>query len=254
MTESRFSGKGSIYAQYRPTYPQAFIDYLFSDVGMSKSSSIADIGSGTGILTKQLLEEGCRVFAVEPNTDMRATAEATLSRFIGFISVKGTAECTTLESNSVDFVTVAQAFHWFDRRRFKAECIRIVRPSGKVVLVWNNRDTACDLVRENETVIRKYCPDFKGYSGGMDIGGDESVFHDFFDGAYESLIFSNDLELSEQGFIGRNLSGSYAPKQGDSHYPAYVDALRALFVKYSMNGLLILPNKAYCYTGEIRRH
>ena len=252
MNESKFSGMGNIYAQYRPAYPQEFINYIFSAVGMAKSSSIADIGSGTGILTKQLLERGCSVFAVEPNADMRATAEAALSHYGSFISVDGSAEHTTLENNSVDFITVAQAFHWFDKRRFKEECKRIVRPNGKTVLVWNDRDTSSDLVRENETIIRKYCPEFKGYSGGMDFSGGGDDFHDFFDGDYESMVFRNDLDFDEQGFIGRNLSGSYAPKEGDDQYDAYVDALRALFIKYSINGLLKLPNKTYSFAGVIR--
>lgn len=114
MNENKFNGMGKIYSKYRPSYPINFIDYLFTDVGISQSSIIADIGSGTGILTGQLLEKGGRVYGVEPNDDMRAIAETNLSNFFGFTSVNGNADDTTIDDNSVDYITVAQAFHWFD--------------------------------------------------------------------------------------------------------------------------------------------
>ena len=137
MNENKFNGMGKIYSKYRPSYPFSFIDYLFTDVGISQNSIIADIGSGTGILTRQLLEKGCKVYGVEPNADMRVIAESNLREFPGFTSVNRGAENTTIDDNSVDYITVAQAFHCFDRERLKKECHRILKPEGKVVLVWN---------------------------------------------------------------------------------------------------------------------
>ncbi|MDB8805765.1 class I SAM-dependent methyltransferase [Romboutsia sp. 1001216sp1] len=119
MNENKFNGMGKIYSKYRPSYPFDFIDYLFTDVGISQRSIIADIGSGTGILTRQLLEKGSKVYGIEPNADMRDIAETNLNNFLGFTSVNGNAENTTIDDNSVDYITVAQAFHWFDRERFK---------------------------------------------------------------------------------------------------------------------------------------
>ena len=165
MNENKFDGMGNIYAKFRPNYPQVFIDYLFANFGITSDSIFADIGAGTGILTKQLLEKKVKVYAVEPNDDMRKVAEANLSSFSNFILVNGTAENTTLVDNSIDIITVAQAFHWFDKQKFKAECQRILKPLGKVVLVWNSRDSASDLVMQNDLINRKYCPDFKGFSG-----------------------------------------------------------------------------------------
>ena len=179
MNESKFNGMGNAYSQFRPTYPQAFIDYLCEKAGISNKSIIADIGSGTGILTRQLLDVGAKVFAVEPNSDMSGIAEADLSGFTNFKSIRGSAENTTLPDSSLDFVTVAQAFHWFDRKRFKDECKRILKGSGKVVLVWNCRDETSSLVCENDTVIRKHCPDFIGYSGGTRGEENEGDFKDF---------------------------------------------------------------------------
>jgi SAM-dependent methyltransferase len=251
MNDIKFDGMGSVYAQFRPSYPQEFIDYLYSDIGMAKTSVIADIGSGTGILTRQLLTYTNTVFAVEPNADMRAVAEADLHCFDGFVSVNGSAESTSLEQGNIDFITVAQAFHWFDKQRFKWECKRLLKPNGKVVLVWNCRDESSDLVRENDAIIRKYCPTFKGYAGGIFDEEGKADFSDFFSGQYETKVFRNDLAFDIQGFIGRNLSGSYAPKKSDNHHASYVAELESLFEKYNNQGIIIMPNLTQCYVGSV---
>ena len=247
----KFDGMGKIYAKFRPSYPQEFMDYLYCCVGMGENGIAADIGSGTGILTRQILERGGKVFAVEPNADMRAAAEAELIGFDGFVSVNGSAENTTLADHSVDFITAAQAFHWFDRRRFKAECERILKPNGKVILVWNSRDEASEMVRENDAANKKYCPSFKGFSGGMRGAESDDDFKDFFAGEYETKIFNNELVFDERGFVGRNLSASYALKDGDGEYAAYVAELKNIFDKYSSDGRLAMPNFTRSYAGRI---
>jgi len=252
MNEAKFDGMGNTYAKFRPTYPQAFIDYLFSDVGINKDSIIADIGSGTGILTKQLLKLGNKVLAVEPNNDMRAVAEADLSDYINFKSVNGSAKNTMLDSQSVDFITVAQAFHWFDRESFKAECNRILKPNGKVILVWNSRTIDSEVNKDSDAINRKYCPDFKGFSGG--IRGTEdanSQFSNFFVGEYETRIFQNDITFHLDGFIGRNRSASYALKEKDENYLAYIAELTKCFYKHAFDGKMIMPNNTMSYMGTI---
>jgi len=251
MNESKFNGMGEIYSKYRPSYPLEFIDYIFSNIGTKKETIIADIGSGTGILTRQLLERGGKVTAVEPNADMRKVAEKDLSSFDKFISINGTAENTTLPDHSIDHITVAQAFHWFDRQLFKSECKRILKPGGMVFLVWNSRDETSELVRENDAVNKKYCPNFKGFSGGMRGAENEDDFNDFFDGEYEIKTFQNDVTFDEQGFIGRNLSGSYALKEDDRNYQNYISELKALYEKYNKSGQLIMPNLTRSYTGKV---
>lgn len=109
MNENKFDNMGTVYSKFRPSYPEKFIEYLYSKIALSKDSIIADIGSGTGILTKQLLEQGSRVFAVEPNDDMRKIADMTLGEFSGYVSVKATAENTAILPNCVDFITAAQS-------------------------------------------------------------------------------------------------------------------------------------------------
>jgi SAM-dependent methyltransferase len=251
MNEDKFTGISNIYAKYRPTYPDLFISYLYKDLGFDKNSTIADIGSGTGILTKLLLKQDSMVYAIEPNADMRKNAEESLSNFCKFKSINASAEYTGLAESSVDFITVAQAFHWFDRNKFKIECQRILRDKGLVVLVWNSRDSESELVQENDVINKTFCPDFKGFSGG-DRGESPEEYNDFFqDGICEYKIFNHELSFDEEGFIGRNLSASYAPKTGEVNYEPYILALRQLFNKYNKSGYLYMPNLTRSYVGKV---
>ena len=118
-----------------------------------------------------------------------------------------------------------------------------------MILVWNSRDETSELVRENDVIIRKYCPDFKGYSGGTRGAEKDDDFKDFFSGGYDIKAFRNELTFDKQGFVGRNLSGSYAPKEGDSYFQAYITDLGLLFEKYSNDGCLVMPNLTRSYAG-----
>lgn len=249
MNENKFSGLADIYSKHRPGYPDALFDYLYGEVGLSCKSTVADVGSGTGIFALYLLKRKSKVFAVEPNTDMRKTAEQTLAAYNNFVSVNGTAENTSLPDASVEFVTAAQAFHWFDQLRFKEECRRILKPSGKIILVWNNRDFSSELIIESEKINRRNCPDFNGFSGGMAQTPDQ--FSVLFNGSCECRHFVNDLFYDEQGFIGRCLSSSYAPRKNDTNYEPYINELRLLFNKYNVNGVLRLPTVTSSFVGKI---
>src|SRR5687768_13340243 len=133
---ARFSNRVENYAKYRPNYPAGVIDLLKTDCGLTETSTIADVGSGTGILSEMLLKNGNTVIGVEPNEAMRLAAELLLTSFPNFRSIDGSAEDSTLESESVDFIIAAQAFHWFDRTKSKREFRRILKPGGWVVLIW----------------------------------------------------------------------------------------------------------------------
>lgn len=167
-TTENFNDKADIYAKYRPDYPNAYIDYLFSANQLKEDRIVADIGSGTGIFSHQLLERGLKVIGVEPNDDMRKMAEQSLKLYARFQSIKATAENTTLKEHSVDLVTVAQAFHWFDKAAFKMECQRILKQKENVALVWNSRDLTSSIMKENAEICQKTCPTFKGFSDGIE--------------------------------------------------------------------------------------
>jgi SAM-dependent methyltransferase len=243
----KFTNKADNYSKYRPSYPQEFIDYLANEAGFGKGSVVADIGAGTGILTKLLLEQVKSVFAVEPNFEMRQVCEKFCGAYKNFIPVDGTAEATALPDRSVDFITVAQAFHWFDRDKAGSEFRRILKPGGKVVLVWNSRISSNEFIIENDELCRRICPNFNGFSGGTD---EDVTIYDFFrDGKCDYRVFNNDRLMPLEEYIGGSLSSSYAPVKGESNYSAFIEGLAKLFEKYSSDGRLLMPNCTRSYTG-----
>ncbi len=121
--KQRFSNRVADYIRYRPGYPSAIHEVLRAECGLRPGHVIADIGSGTGFLSELFLKKGNRVFGVEPNEAMRQAGEEYLASFDGFTSVNGSAEATTLDDASVDFVTAGQAFHWFDQNAARREFI-----------------------------------------------------------------------------------------------------------------------------------
>ena len=241
----KFSGIAGIYAASRPRYAERLFDLLCSDYGFA-GQAVADVGSGTGIFAEGLLKRGCTVYAVEPNGDMRAEAEARLSSCSGFVSVRGSAESTGLPGGSVYAVTAAQAFHWFDAERFRAECARILKPGGCVVIAYNMRRES-PLHEEVGALNREVCLSFRGFGGGIE--GERIAA--FFGGEAETQEFGNDLLLDENTFIGRQLSSSYAPRAGEPRHAEYVAALRAIFRTHAEGGAVRYPLSTRVYIGKI---
>ena len=164
-SKEKFTSKVSDYVKYRPKYPSEFINYLVNELGVSRSV-IADIGAGTGILTKLLAAKVKKIYAVEPNLNMRSACEGYCSEFENFVAVDGSAENTSLFDKSIDFITVAQAFHWFDRTKTKIEFQRILKTKGKVILVWNSRVAENEFIKENNELCRHICLEFNGFLAG----------------------------------------------------------------------------------------
>ena len=246
----KFDGYADDYTAGRPDYAQSLIDSFYNDYGLTCGSVIADIGSGTGKFAASLLKKGNIVNCVEPNSDMRRVAEIELARYPNFRSVAGDAENTTLESGSVDFVTTAQAFHWFDVLKFREECIRILSESGKVALIWNVRDMDDPLNRELWQIFTDHCPNFSGFSGGM-IKDDPRI-RDFFRDRYDRVAFDNPLFFDKDKFISRCLSGSYSIREGDKDYEVYMARIIAVFDRYSQNGTVTMGNKSVAYIGSVK--
>jgi SAM-dependent methyltransferase len=158
----RFSDRVDNYVRYRPGYPAEALDILRAETGLTAESVVADVGSGTGILSELFLKHGNTVYGIEPNDDMRQAAERLLRGYPEFHSVAGSAEATTLPAAGVDFVVAGQAFHWFDRPRARAEFARILRPGGWVVLLWNARRVdATPFLRDYEALLQAYSIDYR---------------------------------------------------------------------------------------------
>lgn len=245
----KFSGRAEDYTLGRPAYSQDFIRMLKENLGFDKNCAVADIGSGTGKLSKQILEIGSTVYCVEPNDDMRRIAQSELGNYSNFKSVNGSSSNTTLDSCSVDFVTAAQAFHWFNAEEFKVECKRILKPAGLVILVWNTRDMSSKFNAKSYDVYKKYCPLFKGYHGGMK--DDDKRITDFFDNNCKKISFENPLDFTKEKFIIRSLSASYSIKSGDKNFDSYIKELESLFDEYCENGIVTMKNNTVAYIGKV---
>jgi SAM-dependent methyltransferase len=150
-----FASAAEVYERARPSYPQASIDWLVEQTGLRPGRTVVDLGAGTGKLTRLLLPSGARVVAVEPIAEMRAYIE-------GAEVLDGTAEVIPLRDGSVDVVTVAQAFHWFDHERALPEIHRVLTEDGALVLVWNMRDLDDPLQRGVEDLLQTVRDDVPG--------------------------------------------------------------------------------------------
>ena len=245
----RFDGLARVYAAGRPTYARGLLDALYGEYGLSAASVIADVGAGTGKLTGQLLERGSFVYCVEPSADMRGAAARALGGCPRCRVVNGTAEATTLEAASVDCVTAAQAFHWFDPLRFRRECRRILREKGPVFLIWNIRDPSDPVNRDSFRIFSEYCPAFRGFGGG--IQKDDARIRQLFEHGYAYREFEHPLCYEQDGFLRRSLSGSYSLRPGDARYPEYLRALSALFDRYAEDGVLHMANQTVVYVGTV---
>lgn len=248
-SKEKFTNKAANYAKYRPSYPAEFIHYLLFEVGLL-NSVVADIGAGTGILTKLLASSVSKIYAIEPNYQMRSACIKYCGAYDNVFVKDGSAEEMGLNNNSIDFITVAQAFHWFDKNKCKTEFQRILKKNGKLILVWNKRVTGSEFIKENDELCRLLCPEFKGFAGGSETNP-ESENEIFKDKHCEYKVFDNDRLLTLEEYIGGSLSSSYAPSEQDDNYKEFKTGLKQLFVKYSHNDKLLIPNKTYSYVGEI---
>ncbi len=233
-TVERFSNRVENYVQYRPDYPREIIPFLVGNCGLTKETIVADVGCGTGISSRIFLENGNRVFGIEPNAAMRDAAVKFLAKFPWFIAVNGTADATTLADGSVDFLIAAQAFHWFDPETTRREFQRILKPGGHIILIWNERqlDTTPFLI-EYEAFLVKYASDYSNVR--HENFGAKELRH-FFKKEYGSMTFSNIQIFDFEGLKGRMLSASYMPSELDPIYERMNEELQVLFAKHNENG------------------
>lgn len=230
-TVERFSNRVANYVKYRPTYPAEVLRFLQDELNLQTDSVIADVGSGTGILTKMFLENGNPVYGVEPNAAMREAAEAFLKDFPNFRSIDGTSEHMTLPARSIDFVTAAQAFHWFDAEKARAEFKRILKPEGLAVLIWNARQLETnEFLREYENFLSGFGTDYQKV---RHENVSPQMLKDFFQNGFERVTFQNKQVLDFEGLRGRVLSSSYMPTEQDARYEEMTKSLLRLFTKHA---------------------
>ena len=253
MTDSRerFSDRVENYVRFRPGYPDDLVAALFAGPDKAGAATIADIGSGTGILTRELLERDARVYAVEPNAAMRTAAEQFLDGYKNFTSIDGGAEETGLDDASVDLITAAQAFHWFNNEAALAEFQRILRPGGRLALIWNKRNVKQPFQLAYDALLREFAPEY-GKVNHMNLGDDE-IAGFYARGQMRLTRFDHLQRLDFDGLLGRLQSSSYCPPE---HTPAYRGlrlAMRDLFEKHASEGIVDFEYDSLLYLGKIAR-
>ncbi len=246
----RFSSRVEEYVRFRPHYPVGILDALRVECGLEGSSVVADVGSGTGLLSELFLRNGNRVYAVEPNPEMRVAAERLYGSSGKFHSVSAVAESTTLPARSVEFVVCGQAFHWFDRTKCREEFARILRPGGWVVLVWNDRMTdAVPFLRGYEALIRKYSTDYDHVDHRRVTA---EILREFFrPGGYRERTFANPERPGFEGVWGKLRSSSYMPEAADPAWSRIREDLEILVQEHQEGGRVRFDYQTRMYFGRL---
>ena len=249
-SKKRFSDRVENYVRYRPTYPEKLIDALIKYAELNKFSRIVDIGSGTGLLTKHLLDRELSVTAVEPNDEMRLAAENLLARYPLFTSKPGSAESTGLESDAFDLLTVAQAFHWFDWPKSIHEFKRVLKPEGKLALIWNRRELKDAFQQAYEAMLRELAPEYNLVNH-MNIE-DEKIAAIFDVSEFQHLSFRYTQFFDCAAFLGRMQSSSYSPAQGTDALSKLNEAAVALYEEFAADGELAFEYTSHLYLGQLK--
>jgi SAM-dependent methyltransferase len=251
-SKRRFSNRVGHYIRNRPGYPPDVVKTLVAETGLSPASAVADVGSGPGMSSVSFLELGATVYGVEPNEAMRRAAEERFRENKTFRSVAGTAEATTLPDASVDFVVAGQAFHWFDAAAARREFVRILRPGGWLVLLWNNwNPAATQFLGAYEDLLLRYGTDYKQVDH-RNVGA-ETIRSMFEPATYRHLRFGHAQFFDYAGLEGRLLSSSYIPLEGHPNHAPMMAELRRIFDAHQSSGRVRFDYETLMHFGRVTR-
>ena len=244
----RFSDRVDDYDRYRPRYPAALAAWL-ADRGMGPGQVVADVGAGTGILAELLLGLGCEVRLIDPNAPMLERARLHLAGEPRATFLPGRAEATGLADDSADWVTAGQAFHWFDQPAARPEFGRILRPGGRVLLVWNDHKQGPGIMADYSALIDVWGRDYRQTS--FRTRPLEQEIAGFFAGPIERATFDNEQVLDRAGLIGRYFSSSYMPAPADPTHAGARAAALALFDRHQEGGTVIMRYDTRAFLGRL---
>lgn len=250
-TTVRFTDRVENYVKARPGYPKDVIALLESKCGLTHAATVVDVGSGTGMLAKLFCDYGCRTLGVEPNGPMREAGKQFLSSYPNFEMLDGTAEAIPLPGTSVDFITAGQAFHWFNQKEARHEFMRILKPNGWAVLVWNDRESAGSKFAEDyENLLLTFGTDYAEvhHRGKETLVGFEQFFGN---SEFVKATFPNNQQLDREGLIARVLSASYMPNEGQPKYPEMMEEVERIFRDNQKGGTVELKYETNVYYGQM---
>ncbi|OGT43783.1 MAG: hypothetical protein A3F42_01115 [Gammaproteobacteria bacterium RIFCSPHIGHO2_12_FULL_37_34] len=250
-TVQRFNETVQDYLKYRPSYPKEVYSLLVKQFDLTPEKIIADVGSGTGFLSKLFLEHGHSVYGVEPNQGMRKAAEKYLLENQNFHSINGLAEATTLDNESINWIVVGTAFHWFDVKKIRIEFKRILKSPGFCLVVWNVRNKKQSvLLQDYENLILTFSNDYQ-QSRAQEF--DQTIVKDFFHPfEMKTASFIHKQQFSWDGLKGRLLSTSYSLRENDPKYQDMIDELKQIFDRHQSNGLVEFLYDTKMYYGQMK--
>lgn len=241
----RFSDRVSDYARHRPSYPAEAVAALVEGVPLLSAGAdswAADIGAGTGISTRLLLERGFLVHAVEPNAAMRGRGEVETAGFGARVRWHGTTgEATGLADASVSLVLCAQSLHWMEGSAAVREFARVLKPGGKAAAVWNVHDVRDPFMAGYRDVVMRHARDVPRspwFRNDACVLGSRAAVDAGLVG-YVLREFTNEHEVTLEGLIGRAMSASYMPARGAERVPAERD-LAGLFARFERGGVVAM--------------
>lgn len=247
--KSEFNNKAKDYAKGRPTYPVEILDKL-KELGVTDKSTIADIGAGTGLLTNMLGDIGCRVLAVEPNLEMFEECNKYCASKGNIQCICATAEETTLKDNSIDVITIAQAFHWFDKKLCKKEFKRILKEDGYVITIWNSLEEDSDFAREYMNILHQY--EIKTTAGNSYFDPDKEKL-EFLGQDFVKVYYDNYKIVTLEEVICNASSRSYTPSKADSKHDRFAKDLKELFIKYEDDDKVTFHYKTEVSIGKFKK-
>ncbi len=236
---TRFSDRAEQYARHRPSYPQALYDHLRQAAALAPGALVADVGSGTGLLTKLFLDNGHPVIGIEPNAPMRAAGDAFLSAYPEFRSLDGAAENLPLNAASVGLLVAGQAFHWFQPADFRREALRVLRHGRQAALVWNRRDERDSFVQAYEQLLDDLAVDYYKADPKHRLRQD-SILEFFHPQNPIYATFPNPLSYDWDALQGLASSQSYVPLPDHANHAPFFTRLRELFDQHQQNGAVTL--------------
>ena len=247
----RFSTRAENYLRYRPDYPESAIEVFRAQFPLKTGAPIADIGSGTGFLSRHLLKMGFRVIGVEPDREMRGASEKELEDYALFQSWNGRAEETGLPDNFVEAITVGQALHWFDLSAARREFLRIIKPGGGLFLIWNDRKVeSSDFQRQFESLLVEFGLNYQErVHKGPSLNDIQQLFGHR---SVASRVFRHRQTCNWEQLKGRLLSASYIPDVEDETYPVMLERLGQIFEAHAEDGTVTFLYDTRVFYGKLR--